>query len=277
MNDLPAPLVPPEVDLRDFAFMPLDVHRLLTSETWIEGADMPKIGHASMCLWCEAWHQVPASSLPANERVLAHLAMCTAEQWAESRERVLAGWVKCSDGLWYHPVVAEKALQAWIERLRFQKRAGAGNAKRHGSPFNEQHFNAALAAAHERLASLKPSLCVPSRSEQGATKDRKGEGEGEGQIKKEVLPPLVSGGHYAIDGKLIKITEADFPKWETTFHAIPDLRAELENYDLWLDEHTTGAERKKWYHRARQRMNAIHQDRLAAKRANGGSNLNETF
>jgi len=33
----PAPLVPAEVDLRDFAFMPLDVRRLLTSETWVLG------------------------------------------------------------------------------------------------------------------------------------------------------------------------------------------------------------------------------------------------
>jgi len=32
-DDLPPPLVPAHVDLRDFGFMPLDVRRLLTSET----------------------------------------------------------------------------------------------------------------------------------------------------------------------------------------------------------------------------------------------------
>jgi hypothetical protein len=30
----PAPLVPPDVDLRDFRFMPLDVVQLQNSETW---------------------------------------------------------------------------------------------------------------------------------------------------------------------------------------------------------------------------------------------------
>ena len=38
---LPSPLVPEEVDLRDFPFMPLEIHRLLKSETWIECADDP--------------------------------------------------------------------------------------------------------------------------------------------------------------------------------------------------------------------------------------------
>ena len=61
-----APLTPSSMDLRDFQFMPLDVRRLLTSETWIEAADDPKLGHALVCLWCESWHQVPAGSLPDN-------------------------------------------------------------------------------------------------------------------------------------------------------------------------------------------------------------------
>ncbi len=112
-DELPIPLVPSEVDLRDFPFMPLDIRRLLTSETWIEAADDPKLGHVLVCLWCESWHQVPAASLPSNERVLARLAMCTGAEWAALRDRAMEGWVKCSDGLWYHPVVAEKALEAW--------------------------------------------------------------------------------------------------------------------------------------------------------------------
>src|SRR5215207_7851208 len=74
-----APLTAPECDLRDFAFMPLDVRRLLTSETWIEASDDPKLGHALVSLWCESSQQVPAGSLPNNERVLARFAMCDAD------------------------------------------------------------------------------------------------------------------------------------------------------------------------------------------------------
>lgn len=127
-------MVPAEVDLTDFGYMPLDIRRLLTSETWIEAADDPKIGHASLCLWCEAWHQVPAASLPDNDKVLARLAMCDAKTWARIKTKVLAGWVKCSDGLLYHPVVAEKARESWkvkcAQRARTRAATEAREAKR---------------------------------------------------------------------------------------------------------------------------------------------------
>ena len=117
-----APLTPEECDLRDFAFMPLDVRRLLTSETWIEAADDPKLGHALVSLWCESWQQVPAGSLPNNERVLARVAMCDAPEWERIRERALEGWQLCSDGRLYHPVVAEKAREAWADKLAYRQR-----------------------------------------------------------------------------------------------------------------------------------------------------------
>ncbi len=44
-------LTPPDCDLRDFGYMPLDVRRLLTSDTWLEAADDPKLGHVLICLW----------------------------------------------------------------------------------------------------------------------------------------------------------------------------------------------------------------------------------
>jgi hypothetical protein len=33
--------------------------------------------------------------------------------WLDIREAVLAPWVLANDGRWYHPVVAEKALESW--------------------------------------------------------------------------------------------------------------------------------------------------------------------
>lgn len=96
--------------------------------------------------------------------------------------------------------------------------------------------------------------------------------------KEEELPPSDKGGKtYAFIGKVIRLTVADFNDWQITFHGIADLRAELANYDAWFDENVTGAQRKKWFHRTRQRLNAIHQQRLAAQRQNGGASLNESF
>lgn len=37
MTELPDPPVPANLDLTDFPFMPVEVRRLLTSETWMTG------------------------------------------------------------------------------------------------------------------------------------------------------------------------------------------------------------------------------------------------
>ena len=125
MNDLPQPLTPPDCDLRTFEWMKLDVNRLLTSETWILGsADECK---ASVTLWCESWRQVPAASLPDDDRMLAHLSRA-GTGWKKIREAVMKTWIKCSDGRIYHPVVAEKARDAWRERVSHRDRTEAARA-----------------------------------------------------------------------------------------------------------------------------------------------------
>ena len=49
-NTLPPPLVPAEVDLRDFAFMPLDVLRLRDSDlACVEDAE---VFRCSVLSWC---------------------------------------------------------------------------------------------------------------------------------------------------------------------------------------------------------------------------------
>jgi hypothetical protein len=70
---------------------------------------------AAVLLWCAAWHQVPAASLPDDDKALAALAGYgrVVAEWRKHREGALYGWVKCSDGRLYHPVVAEKARDAW--------------------------------------------------------------------------------------------------------------------------------------------------------------------
>lgn len=108
----PAPLTPPECDLTDFEFMPVMVRRLLKSETWSLGNGEERA--AAIALWFESWHQVPAASLPSEDRMLKRLA--DSEKWSKVKAQALRGWVLCSDGRLYHPVVAEKALEAWIEK-----------------------------------------------------------------------------------------------------------------------------------------------------------------
>jgi hypothetical protein len=93
--------------------MPLDVARLRDSDLAIQvGAEEFR---AAVLLWCAAWHQVPAASLPDDDKALAALAGYgrVVAEWRKHREGALYGWVKCDDGRLYHPVVAEKARDAW--------------------------------------------------------------------------------------------------------------------------------------------------------------------
>lgn len=119
-DDLPDPLTPADCDLRDFAFMPLDVARLRDSD--MAAYESPEACWAAVLLWSAAWHQVPAASLPDDDRVLAKAAGYgrVVKEWANVREGALHGWIKCADGRLYHPVVAEKALESWKAKLHHQ-------------------------------------------------------------------------------------------------------------------------------------------------------------
>lgn len=195
------PLTPPDCDLRDFAFMPLDVLRLRDSDLAVK-AD----GEAFRCavlLWCASWHQVPAASLPDDNEVLAQLAGFgrVAKEWMRHREGALRGWVKCADGRLYHPVVAEKALEAWRAKMVQRWKTECARIKKH----NQRHETAHAVPDFDEWLSLG---CPQGQqlSVRGTSSDApgdnagglpgqpphvpremhsKGQGEGQGQYLKE--------------------------------------------------------------------------------------------
>jgi hypothetical protein len=134
LTDLPSPLTPLECDLRDFAFMPLDVVRLRDSD--LAADETPEACWAAVLLWCVSWHQVPASSLPDDDEWIAKRAKYwhkgkIDKDWKAVREGALRGWVKCSDGRLYHPVVSEKAREAWLAKLKQRFRTECSRIKKH--------------------------------------------------------------------------------------------------------------------------------------------------
>lgn len=161
------PLVPAECDLRNFLRMPLQVQRLLASDTWIAAADDPRLGHALVSLWAEAWQQVPAGSLPDADRILQRLSMCPdAAEWQRIKPAAMAGWSLCSDGRWYHPTVCEMALEAWVVKLQARLRGGRGNAAQHGAAFDEDALLGQIARAAELLRALNPMSEALSKAQQ---------------------------------------------------------------------------------------------------------------
>lgn len=165
----PEPLVPPEVDLRTLPYMPLDVVRLRDCETALIASG--EGFRAAVMLWCASWHQIPAASLPSDERALTHLAGLGRDvaSWRAIREEALRGFIECSDGRLYHPTVAEKALEAWESRKKFMGRL--------------EKARAAKAAKAEEAVAVAPiiePIKEPVIEPINGLKGRGSEGEGEG-------------------------------------------------------------------------------------------------
>ena len=124
MSDLPAPPISPDVDLSGLDGFILNVNRLLSS-TLVAKATPEALGFA-VKLWCRAWQQRPACSLPDDDAELAALSGA-GKRWRAVRAMALHGFVKCSDGRLYHPVLAEDANRAWTKRLEYRRKRQADN------------------------------------------------------------------------------------------------------------------------------------------------------
>lgn len=170
-----APLTPPDCDLRTFPYMPLYVDRLLQSEFFSRANDAEF--RAGFILWTKAYREVPAGSLPDDIRSLTRLAELGQDTAKMKRVRPAAmrGWILCSDGRLYHPVVAEVVIEAWIERLKAQRKGIIGNAKRWGGNLTAQEVEEKLVDACRHLLIVKPDADlkgIPTAILQRSHKDR---------------------------------------------------------------------------------------------------------
>jgi hypothetical protein len=127
------PLVPSDVDLRDFPFTPIFRARLFGSSFHARATDAE--WRAGVTLWLKSWDQVPAGSLPDDDVDLCRLAELGRDlrAWRKIKEGAMRGWLKCDDGRLYHPVVAEGVVEAWQRRSTASSKGKAGASKRWGS------------------------------------------------------------------------------------------------------------------------------------------------
>ena len=131
----PEPLVPAEIDLRGDGGFILDLGRIAASEFVARSSgDAFK---AAFRLWCLAWQQVPASSLPDDDRVLAAWSG-TGAAWPEVKAMVLSGFVLCRDGRLYHRTLSELALEAWQAKQKAAVRRAQSAERRHRSRQRQQ-------------------------------------------------------------------------------------------------------------------------------------------
>lgn len=168
------PLTPPDCDLRGLPFMPLDVIRVMDSDLFaLSTGDEFK---AAIALWCKCWLQVPAASLPNDDRVLAHLSGAGAK-WRKVKDMALRGFTLCDDGRLYHPVVAEKALDAWDRRGTWQEKQNNKTERQKRWRDNVKHLSEQLRAlgvtppANASMSTLERLLVDAQASTQASTVD----------------------------------------------------------------------------------------------------------
>ena len=196
-EQLPPPPVPPDADLTDFKFMPLEVARLRRSKAWLICKRRPELAFYMLNLWTASWHERPAGSLEDDDDVLADAAMCSPERWAKVRDAAMRGWVKCADGRLYHPVVSEKVNDSWRGRVlsRWEKECDRIRKENHrrkekGLPSLE------FPPKPERISSDDPK--EPRRMSAGIPPEKplKGERrEREREEREETLPAAASSGN----------------------------------------------------------------------------------
>lgn len=178
MTETPTPPVPADCDLRDFAFMPLDVARLRDSDfaAIASGEEF----RAAVLLWCASWHQVPAASLPSDERALSLLAGYGRDLrgWAKVRAAAMHGWYLASDGRMYHPVVAEKAQEAWDRRNHERERKASWRRGRNGDKDGDRDGDTSVRSRQS------PALRDSGQGE------RQGEAAAVPPLEREPPPPL---------------------------------------------------------------------------------------
>jgi 5-methylcytosine-specific restriction endonuclease McrA len=196
---LPAPLTPPDLDLRDFDWMPLQVVRLRDSGIVVVAS--AEAFRAAVLLWCAAWHQVPAASLPKDEKLLCSLAGLGRDlkTWRPLSSDALRGFIECSDGRLYHPVIAEKAIESGSKKRKQTTRTAAANAAHWGEREEEQgdpkqRRSKRLAAARARgRHSVEQWEALVDFCEAKCTKC------GTPGVVKDHIVPIYKGGSDAIE------------------------------------------------------------------------------
>lgn len=124
----PLPPVEPDLDLSGFSWVPLDTAMILKL---IENAS-PDAVKAALALWAKCWREIPASSLPGDEKRIASLIGISAQKWKVVREQAMDGFVLCADGRYYHTLISAQAIIAAKKSLKQRERAKSGWERRQG-------------------------------------------------------------------------------------------------------------------------------------------------
>lgn len=188
----PEPLVPAEVDLRDFPFTPMYRARLFGSAFHAKASDSE--WRAGLTLWLKSQDQSPAGSLPNDDIELCRLAELGRDlrTWRKLRANALHGWFECSDGRLYNKVTAQVANEQWQskvdQRSRTIKARIAALEKRLSQAADETVRDDIAAQLHSLRQSIPRSVTTPVTEPVTASKGQGREEKGQLRDTSSHLP-----------------------------------------------------------------------------------------
>lgn len=178
---LPEPFVDGDVDLHTLPGFMLNVHRLLFSELWaLSNGEEFK---AAVGLWCHAFQQIPAGSLPDDDRILAAFSGA-GRKWNSVKQMALRGFVKCADGRLYHRVLCAEVKQANQRHISYKERR-----EKDAERLRKWRETQDAETTHETMRETRfetvssENETLLKRLETGKRQDRK-------RHKKELSPPI---------------------------------------------------------------------------------------
>ncbi|MGI9507294.1 MAG: hypothetical protein ACR2RE_29990 [Geminicoccaceae bacterium] len=181
--------IAPNVDLRDYRFMPFDVVELAGSETWAKAKAVPGASRALINLWCKSWHQVPAGSLPDDDELLEQWAdLGPNADWKAVRILLYRGYKQEHDGRLYHAVLCKKAVHVW------EKRESKADEKEADRVRKRTSRNIKKQKTQPNQAPCPPD--GTGRVQRTFSDSRAGVFDSKGEYKTPpISPPNASGGH----------------------------------------------------------------------------------
>jgi len=242
----PEPLTPADLDLRDFEWMPLQVVRLRDSGIVVVAS--AEAFRAAVLLWCASWHQVPAASLPKDEKMLCSLAGFGRDlkTWRGLATQALHGFVECSDGRLYHPVIAEKAIESGSKKKKQVRQTAAAteaarlarlarDAERNGLRDGERNGDQGI--GEDRIGDEKTKTESEKRGERNSPSVLKLVDEGKSMPIDESYQPSEPAIEYAFSLGMKKAElDAELRKFIAKSVSLRVVSFNIDmNFKLWCD------------------------------------------
>lgn len=191
--------------------------------------------------------------IPDNERWLAGACRVSTRRWRALRQALVdAGKITIEGGL-IRQSRCEFELEKAANFARKQRENVSKRWRKNPEPSAKPLADNEMADTNVHTKPIPPQPHPHIKEEEDSSSSSRSQKRGD---------------EYAFAGRVIRLTATDLDRWRASYHAIPDLVAELRALDDWCVAKDIG--RRTWFHLVSGALSRKHNDRLRERaKANG--------